>query len=89
MEDWLLEHKMTVVGTLMTNRIGIPEEQKYINDCEIFSSTIHWETKYKDIALGLYAVKTKSKGKLSVLLLSTMRPYNGVTRDDGKRILHI
>ena len=59
---WLPERKITVVGTLMTNRIGIPEELKYINDREIFSSTIHWETKYKDIALCSYAVKTKLKG---------------------------
>ena len=44
--NWLLERMITVVGTLMTNRIGIPEELKYINDREIFSSTIHWETKY-------------------------------------------
>ena len=61
--NWLLERKMTVVGTLMTNRIGIPEELKYINDREIFSSTIRWETKYRDIALCSYAVKTKSMGK--------------------------
>ena len=68
-----LQRKMSVVGTLMTNRIGIPEELKYINDREIFCSTIHWETKYKDIALCSYAVKIKSKGKKSILLLTTMR----------------
>ena len=45
--NWLLERRITVVGTLMTNRIGILEELKYINDREIFSSTIHWETRYK------------------------------------------
>ena len=30
-----------------------------------------------------YAVRTKSKGKKNVLVLSTMRPLPGATRDDG------
>ena len=32
-----------------------------------------------------YTTKSKSKGKKNVLVLSTMRPLMGITRDDGKQ----
>lgn len=32
-----------------------------------------------------YTVKTKSKGAKNVLILSTMRPIHGVTKDDAKK----
>ena len=32
-----------------------------------------------------YTVKTKFSGKKNDLLLSTMRPLNGITRDDNKQ----
>ena len=39
----------------------------------------------KDLALCSYHVKTKSKGKRNVLMLTTMRPMLGITRDGGKK----
>ena len=32
-----------------------------------------------------YTVKSKSKGKKNVLMLTTLRPLNGKTKDDGKQ----
>ena len=81
---WLREQKITVVGTLMMNRIGIPDEIKAVRNRENFSVTIHFEEEKKDLALMSYNVKTKSKGKKNVLMLTTMRPCLGVTKDDGK-----
>lgn len=37
------------------------------------------------MSLHSYVVNTKSKGKKNVLMLSTMPPLIGVTKDDGKR----
>ena len=51
---------------------------------KIFSTTIHFEEESKDLALMSYTVKTKSKGKKNVLMLTTMRPCLGITKDDGK-----
>ena len=33
----------------------------------------------------MYTVKTKSSGKKNVLLLSTMQPFPGITKDDNKQ----
>ncbi|XP_057296194.1 uncharacterized protein LOC130625144 [Hydractinia symbiolongicarpus] len=49
-----------------------------------FQSTIHWEKEKGDIALCTYTIEGKSKGKKNVLVLSTMRPIMGITRDDEK-----
>ena len=83
--QWLLEKDITCVGTLQSNRIGLPNEVKVADNCEEFHSTLHWEKENGQIALCSYTTKSKSKGKKNVLVLSTMRPIMGVTRDDGKR----
>ena len=69
----------------MTNRRGIPDEIKIVTNREEFSQTIYFEEGKKDLALCSYHVKTKSKGKRNVLMLTTMRPMLGTTRDDGKK----
>ena len=38
--NWLLERGITTVGTLNTNRIGIPDEIKQTKDRKEFSATI-------------------------------------------------
>ena len=81
---WLREKSITVIGTLMTNRIGIPDEVKAVRHSENFSTTVHFKEERKDMALCSYNVKTKSKGKKNVLMLTTMRPLLGITKDDGK-----
>ena len=83
--NWLLGRKITCVGTLNNNRQGIPTELKNISEREEFSLTCHYESVKKDLCLLSYTVKTKSSGKKNVLLLSTMRPLNGITRDDDKQ----
>ena len=82
--NWLLEKKITVVGTMMKNRAGIPDELKLPGNRGNFSFFLHWESEKKDIAICTYIINTKSKGKKSVILLSSMRPCFGKTRDDGK-----
>ena len=37
------------------------------------------------MALCSYNVKTKSKGKKNVLMLTTIRPLLGITKDDKKK----
>lgn len=50
--------------------MGSLKEQCTGNDCGLF--------------LCVYTTKSKSRGKKNVLVLSTMRPLLGVTRDDAK-----
>ena len=80
--NWLLERGIITVGTLNTNRIGIPEEIKQTKDREEFSATCHVDSS-GNLYLTSYAVQRKSKGKKNILVLSTMRPLPGATRDDG------
>ena len=80
--NWLLERGITTVGTLNTNRIGIPDEIKQTKDREEFSATCHVNSS-GNLYLTSYAVRTKSKGKKNILVLSTMRSLPGATRDDG------
>ena len=82
--NWLLSREITVVGTLQSNRLGLPDELKNPKDRDEFQSTIHWEKDKGNIALCAYTTKSKSKGNKNVLVLSTMRPLLGVTKDDGK-----
>ena len=82
--NWLLTKNITAVGTLVANRIGLPDEVKSPKEREEFSSTIHWEKENGNLALCSYTVKSKSKGKRNVLVMSTMRPLMGITQDDGK-----
>ena len=82
--NWLLSREITVVGTLQSNRLGLPNELKNPKDRDEFQSTIHWEKDKGNIALCAYTTKLKSKGNKNVLVLSTMRPLLGVTKDDGK-----
>ena len=63
----------------MTNRICIPVPHR-----KNLSTTIHFDEEKKDLILMSYNVKAKSKGKKNVLMLTTMRPCLGITKDDGK-----
>ena len=83
--NWLLKNEITVVGTLVSNRIGLPDDLKNANQRGEFESTMHWEKIEGDLSLCTYTTKSKSKGKKNVLVLSTMRAMMGITRDDGKQ----
>lgn len=83
--EWLLDHKITMVGTLQSNRKGIPEAMKVTTDREVPSYQCVWEEGKKKMSLHSYVVQTKSTGKRNVLLLSTIPPILGVTKDDKKK----
>ena len=48
------------------------------------SSKTFWEKENGHLVLSSYVVKT-STGKKNVLMLSTVQPLHGVTRDDKKK----
>ena len=82
--NWLLENNITTVGTLNTTRIGVPDELKKAEGRDEFSATCHFEAQNGNLCLNSYTVKTKSKGKINVLLLTTMRPLHKKMKDDKK-----
>ena len=45
---WLRDQSITVIGTLMTNRIGISDEIKAVHHKKNISTTIHFEEENKD-----------------------------------------
>lgn len=81
--NWLLEKKMTIVGTINTNRKGVGEI-KIMDERESQSTKVYWEKEKGLISMTSYVVNTKSSGKRNVLVLSTVNPILGVTKDDGK-----
>jgi len=83
--QWLLTHNITCVGTLQCNRRGIPSEVKDTKERELLSYQCFWESTQNQLVLHSYVVTTKSSGRRNVLLLSTVQPILGVTKDDGKK----
>ena len=80
---WLYTKNITFVGTMVLGRVGIPAEVKVVTGREENSTKTYFE-KNCPISLTSYVVNTKSKGKKNILVLSTMPPLLGVTKDDGK-----
>ena len=79
---WLFKEKhVTCVGTLMTNRKGIPADLKKVDQREVLSSEFYW---HEHLVLGSYVVSSSTKKKKNVLMLTTLRPILGTTIDDGK-----
>ena len=66
---WLLQQNITMIGTLQSNRVGIPPEIKKMDHSELNS----------------YEVYFPKKGKKNVQLLSTVVPLLGTTKDDKKK----
>ena len=81
--DWLVERKITTLGTMQSNWFGIRPEIKETKDREILSTEMYWE-KNGSRNISSYVVKT-SKRKKSVIVLSTIDPIRGVTKDDDKK----
>ena len=42
--DWLLDKKITMVGTLMKNRVGLPKEVIDLKNRETFSYQVYWDS---------------------------------------------
>ncbi|KAL5248815.1 hypothetical protein ACHWQZ_G017867 [Mnemiopsis leidyi] len=71
---------MTMIGTFQAGRKGFPAEVKVPETP--FSSTIFYE-KGGPLSLTQYRVKgTMSKGKISVVVMTTQKPIEGATKDD-------
>ena len=81
----LLERSMTLVGTIRHKRMGLPKEVKSLVNRDENTTEVWWEKDKQKITLNSYVVKTKSKGKKNIILLATMSPLLGVTKDDGKK----
>ena len=81
----LLEQNITCVGTLQSNRRGIPDATKQTNGREPFSDEYFWESEKGRLVLHSYAVKTKSTGLRDGLLLSTVQPILGVSKNPKKK----
>ena len=73
---WLLTQNMTCVGTMLSRRVGIPEEDK-TKGWEEFSTKMFWEKEKCDLVLSSDFVRT-SNGLKNVLLLSTVQPLKAV-----------
>ena len=50
--NWLYERDI-IIGTLMTNRIGIPAEIKKTDNRPELCTTVHWEAEEKNLVLAL------------------------------------
>ena len=81
----LLDRKVTAVGTMRSNRRGIPNEVKSTFQREDKTTLVFWESKKNIFSLTSYVVKTKSKGLKNILVLSTMPIILGNTIDDEKK----
>lgn len=82
--QFLLSRGITCIGTLQTNRKGLPIEIKSTAGRDPLSYRVYWNADETDMTLHSYVVKPKSSSLRNVLLLSTMPPFLGVTVDDGK-----
>ena len=83
--NYLLEKDITAVGTLVSNRKGLPKEFVKTVGRKEFSYEILWNADNIRVTLHSYVVKAKSTGLRNVLLLSTLEPIIAVTQDDGKQ----
>ena len=64
---------------------SVPESSMKGRNISMYEKVIHWEQEEGNLALCAYTTKSKSKGKKNVLVLSTLRPLIGTTRDNGMR----
>ena len=83
---WMMDRSMTTVGTLMSNRKGIPKELLSVTDRDTPSYKLLYDCNTQgSVTLHSYVVNTKSRGKKNVLLMSSQPPLLGVTKDEKKK----
>ena len=70
---------------MQANQKGIPMELNSTSGYQQLSYECFWENENKKLVLYSYVVKTKSTSLRNVLLLSSMQPLLGTTKDDGKK----
>ena len=66
--EWLYDKNITCIGTLNSNRKGLPKEIKETKGREE-NSWISCQSNKRKVTLNLYVMKTKSSGMRNVLLL--------------------
>ena len=75
--QWCLEKKISIVGTVRTDRKGIPKEMKELRDREE-KSTKNCHSEDNKLLFVLYVDKKKT-GKKNIIVLPTMHKSIGVT----------
>ena len=80
--EWLLEKKITMVGTLQQNRIGIPTVLKDIKEGELLISETYWKEVGK-LNLSSYVVTTSKRRKKNIIRISALEPLHAIT--DGNK----
>ena len=81
--EWLYDKNITCIGTLNSNRKGLPKEIKKTK-VRKENSWISCKSDKGEVTLNLFVVKTNSIGMRNVLLLQTTNPAHYVTQDDKK-----
>ena len=74
------EEQITALGTWRKNRGGIPEEAKTIEGRNANSTIVFYNVENPSITVTSYVAKT-SKGKKSVLMLSSVDHYQGTLKE--------
>ena len=80
-EELFDKNDVSVIMIMKKGRKGLPAELQTTNGREEFSKNIHYRKDKKDIVLLTYTTKTKSKGLINVIAVTTMRPVLGQTKD--------
>ncbi|XP_057296188.1 piggyBac transposable element-derived protein 3-like [Hydractinia symbiolongicarpus] len=81
---WLYGKHITSIRTMQIIRKGIPPAIKCMQDRQPLSSEIYWQQDGRR-CLSSYVVKTATTKK--ILLLSTLPPLLGITKDDNRNKL--
>ena len=81
--DWLLKQNVTMIGTIISNRVGIPPEVKPVTNREENSYLLFWR---KDRFCNIWSYVPKTgKIKKNVMVVSTVQPLMGVTKDEKRK----
>lgn len=75
--------KVTIVGTICNNRKGLPVHFKNTTGREIGDYQVLWDTE-SNMNIHSEIVRKKSGKLINVLLISTMVPIIGLTKDNKK-----
>ena len=82
--EYLLDKGVAVVGTMRSDRAGIPKEMKEIKSRESPSTLYAYNTDIKSVLVS-YVIKTISDVK-NVLVLTSMHRNAFTTRDERKKL---
>ena len=84
-KQMLQDFGATMTGTMRMNRKGLSKEITLLAGREDLSTEVYWEKSTQKYSLTSYVVKTKSKGKKNIIILSSFPSVQGVTKDEKKK----